>query len=55
MVNETNTNENVAVLSTGKDLATSVLIVSVLINLAVLVTYLWVVLDPAINVAVNFN
>lgn len=55
MVNETNTNENVAVLSTGKDLATSVLIVSVLINLAVLITYLWVSIDPAISVAVSLK
>lgn len=55
MVNETNTNENVAVLSTGKDLATSVLIVSVLINLAVLITYLWVSIDPAVSVAVSLK
>lgn len=55
MANETNTNENTSVLSTGKDLATSVLIVSVLVNLAVLITYLWVSIDPAINVAVSFN
>ena len=55
MDNETNTNETVAVLSTGKDLAVSVLIVSVLVNLAVLVTYLWVTLDPAVSVVVSFN
>lgn len=55
MTNETNTNENVAVMSTGKDLATAVFLVSVLVNLTVFVTYLWVAVDPAVNVAVNFN
>lgn len=53
MNNETNTIENVAVLSTGKDLVTSILIVSILANLAVLVTYLWVALDPSIIVAIT--
>lgn len=55
MTNETNTHENVAVMSTGKDAAMAVFFVSVLVNLAVLVTYLWVAIDPAVNVAVNFN
>lgn len=55
MKNETNTQETAAVMTTGKDLATSILIVSVLVNLAVLVTYLWVAIDPAIKVAVSFN
>lgn len=55
MKHNTNTIENIAVMSTGKDVATAILIVSVLINLAVLVTYLWVTLDPTINVAVVIN
>ncbi len=55
MENKTNTLENVAVMATSKDLVTSILIVSVLVNLAVLITYLWVVIDPAIKVAVAFN
>lgn len=55
MTHETNTIEKIAVMSTGKDAAAAILIVSVLVNLAVLVTYLWVSLDPAINVAVSFN
>ena len=55
MINETNTNETVAVMNTGKDVAAANLIVSVLVNLTVLVTYLWVAVDPAVNVAVSFN
>lgn len=52
---ETQTQENVAVMTTGKDLAASVLIVSVLVNLAILVTYLWVTIDPSVVVAVSFK
>lgn len=63
MVNETNTNtpqaietienETVAVMSTGKDVATAVLIVSVLLNVAVLVAWLFVSIDPNVSVAVT--
>lgn len=52
---ETQTQANVAAVHTSKDLVTSILIVSVLINLAVLVTYLWVSIDPSVAVAVSFK
>lgn len=57
MVNETNTNtpqaiETIAVMNTGKDVATAVLIVSVLLNVAVLVAWLFVSIDPSVSVAV---
>ena len=55
MVNETKTTtpiENIAVMSTGKDVATAVLIVSVLLNVAVLVAWLFVSIDPSVSVAV---
>lgn len=55
MVNETNTSnaiETIAVMSTGKDLATAVLIVSVLLNVAVLIAWLFVSIDPSVSVAV---
>jgi len=63
MVNETNTTntienivkENVAVMSTGKDLATAVLIVSVLLNVAIFVAWLFVSIDPGVSVAVFTN
>lgn len=52
---ETQTQENVAVMTTSKDLTTSILIVSVLVNLAILVAYLWVTIDPSVVVAVSFK
>jgi len=52
MENKTNTTENVAVMNTGKDLMASVLIVSVLLNLAIFITWLAVSIDPSVSVAV---
>lgn len=53
MNNETNIIENTAVMSTGRDAATAILIVSVLLNLAIFIAWLLVSLDPTISVAVS--
>jgi len=53
MKHQTNTVENVTVLQTQKDLLTSVFIVSILANTAVLVAWLVVNVDPSVSVAVT--
>lgn len=53
MNNETNTFTQAAVMTTGRDFVTSLLIVSVLANLAVLIAWLLVSVDPTISVAIS--
>lgn len=45
----------VAIATTNKDFVASILIVSVFVNLTVLVTYLWVSIDPMVRVAVTMG